>query len=93
MHLKKNKRYVTRNVPLPKRLATVLRNAKKKGEPICDTTDLRRRFQKVLEGLEIPQGTIHTLRHTYASHLVQKGVSLYVVSKLLGHSSIKTTEV
>jgi len=93
MTLKKNPRYVTRPVPLPKKLATVLRKAKKKGEPICDTTDLRRRFQRVLEVLEIPRANIHDLRHTYASHLVQKGVSLYVVSKLLGHSSIKTTEI
>jgi integrase len=35
----------------------------------------------------------HTLRHTFASRLVIAGVSLYKVSKLLGHSSIKTTEI
>ena len=36
---------------------------------------------------------LHKLRHTFASHLVQAGVDLYHVSKLMGHSSIKVTEI
>jgi len=35
----------------------------------------------------------HSLRHTFASWLVQRGVSIYEVSKLLGHSDIKVTEI
>lgn len=37
--------------------------------------------------------TLHTLRHTFASRLVQNGVGIMQVSKLLGHSSVKTTEI
>jgi site-specific recombinase XerD len=35
----------------------------------------------------------HSLRHTFATWLVQDGVSIYEVQKLLGHSSVKVTEV
>lgn len=36
--------------------------------------------------------TFHGLRHTFASRLVQGGVDLYKISKLLGHKDIKTTQ-
>ena len=36
---------------------------------------------------------VHTLRHTFASHLVMKGVDLPTVKKLMGHSDIQTTMV
>ena len=40
----------------------------------------------------LPEVTLHQLRHTFCARLVRRGVSLYTVSKLAGHSSVKLTE-
>ncbi len=55
---------------------------------------LRKELMKVTKKAGFPDVTkIHTLRHTFASHLVMKGVDLATVKKLMGHSDIDTTMI
>ncbi len=55
---------------------------------------LRDKMIEVAKKAGIPELTrLHTLRHTFASHLVMQGVDLPTVMKLMGHSDIQTTMI
>jgi integrase len=58
-----------------------------------DAKNLRRSWKRALENANIPYRKFHVLRHTYATRLFENNTSILTVSRLLGHSTIKTTEI
>ena len=62
----------------------------RKGKRLPKRT-LQRRIKKYLE-VTMGGGTVHTLRHTFATHLVNSGADILTVKELLGHSSLSSTQ-
>ncbi len=50
------------------------------------------RLARAQSGLPV-EATVHTLRHCYATHLLEEGVSLRLISQYLGHASLETTVI
>jgi len=56
------------------------------------SAEINKSLTNKLEQLNIPRITFHGIRHTHASILLYKGVSVLSVSRRLGHSNITTTQ-
>ncbi len=61
-------------------------------DTLLDGSNLRRAFNSALEVAKIDNFHFHDLRHTFATRLVQAGVDLYKVQRLLGHKSPSMTQ-
>ncbi len=86
----------TRHVPLNKTAYEILyrrRFIENRAVPFDQNYEsMYNKISKYYALAGIENANIHTLRKTFGSLLVQKGVDIFVVSKLLGHSSVKVTE-
>lgn len=64
-----------------------------KGKAMCSRT-LQTVFQAAVRRAGIKKRVcFHSLRHSYATHLMEQGVSLPLIQQLLGHNSLRTTSV
>jgi len=82
-----------RVVPLTARAASLLRELPRTEEHVfpVDRTTFMEEFRAAADRAGMPDITAHSLRHAYASGLVQSGADLPTVARLLGHTTIQVT--
>lgn len=106
IHIKQAKGNKDRMVMLPYSIVVYLQDYRKlypsddwvftgqyKGEALSTRTVQQVMHDAVAKvGLE-KKATVHTLRHSFATHLLESGTDIRYIQQLMGHSSIKTTMI
>ncbi len=95
-----------RTVPVPQKLLeqlaqygqtykpeTYLFEGEKPGAPYSKRS-LQQVFKRAVKDSGLPsEATLHWLRHSYATHLLEQGTNTRLIQQLLGHRHLKTTEI
>jgi integrase/recombinase XerD len=106
LHIKNGKGGVDRVVPLPQRILDLLRTHWRRERPSGNLVfasssgcalsgdSLSNALKAAAQEVGIPREPHpHTLRHCFATHLLERGVSLPLIQRWLGHKNIQTTAI
>ncbi len=107
VHVRQSKGRKDRDVPLPVSILKMLRQwwcthrhavrlfpGRRKGGAPLSVSSVQKAFRAAVgEGGVTKAATVHTLRHSYATHLLEAGVGLRQLQVYLGHSSPQTTAI
>jgi integrase len=95
------KSYKPRSIPMCDELRNLLMDMPQAGrfvldkgnnQPLHHPNTYLKMLKRIYKKAGIEGANLHTLRHTFASHLIMKGVDPRTVQEYLGHSSIQITE-
>jgi integrase len=90
----KTKSGESRTIPLNKAALSIINERlEQSGDGrLFKSRDFSCAFENALKRGEIKQARFHDLRRTFATHLMLDGVPISIISRILGHSNIQTTE-